>query len=70
MEPTALPDINSIHFVLKFNHEDYVIPLTSPDLLWKHEKFNPDWPLVLVVTGWATNYNDSISTSVEIPILL
>lgn len=59
VKPRFTPNISSMNFVLKFDHEDYLIPLTSPDLLWKHEKFNPSWPLVLLATGWTTNYNNS-----------
>jgi len=60
VKPRVEPDINSMNFVLKFNHTDYLIPLSSPELLWQHEKFNPSWPTALLVTGWNTNYNDSL----------
>lgn len=60
VKPRFTPDIGKMNFILKFDHKDYLIPLTSPDQLWKHEKFNPSWPLVVLVTGWNTNYNDSI----------
>lgn len=49
-----------MNFILRFDQKDYLIPLTRPDLLWTHEKFNRDWPLVLFVTGWTTNYNESM----------
>lgn len=60
VKPKFTPEIDKMNFVLKFDHVDYMIPLTSPELLWKHEKFNPEWPLVLLATGWTTNYNDSV----------
>lgn len=60
VQPRFTPDLSSMNFVLKFDHKDYLIPLTQPELLWKHEKFNPTWPTVLLATGWTTNYNESI----------
>lgn len=60
VKPRFTPNIDEMNFVLKYDNKDYLIPLTKPDLLWKHEKFNPNWPLVLLATGWTTNYNDSI----------
>lgn len=60
VKPRFTPNINEMNFVLKFDNKDYLIPLTKPDQLWKHEKFNPTWPLILLATGWTTNYNDSI----------
>lgn len=59
IKPKFTPDITKMNFVLKFDHKDYLIPLTEPAKLWTHEKFNPRFPVVLLVTGWTTNYNDT-----------
>lgn len=57
MKPRYTPNIAAMNFVLKYNHIDYLIPLDAPENLWTHENFNPDWPLVLFVTGWTANYD-------------
>lgn len=60
VKPRYTPNISEMHFVLKYNHIDYLVKLESPVELWTQEKFNPEWPLVLFATGWTTNYDFSI----------
>lgn len=65
MKPKYTPDIQNMSFILKIDKKDYLIPLTQPHNLWIHEQFNPDWPLVIVVTGWSTNYNNSENSALD-----
>lgn len=65
VQPRFTPNISSMNFVLRYDHKDYLIPLNKPELLWKHEKFNPTWPTVLLATGWKTNYNESANQALD-----
>lgn len=65
VQPRFTPNISSMNFILRFDHKDYLIPLTRPELLWKHDKFNPTWPTVLLATGWKTNYNESENKALD-----
>lgn len=41
------------------------VPLQDPTALWEKPEFNRDNPLVIFVTGWTTNFNetnDALST--------
>lgn len=65
IKPKYTPDISNMSFILKVNHQDYLVPLTEPRQLWTHEKFNADWPLVIFATGWNTNYNTSENSALD-----
>lgn len=65
VKPRTTPDIHNMNFILKYNGEDFLIPLTQPELLWTHEKFNKELPLVLFATGWTTNYNESENSALD-----
>lgn len=35
------------------------VPLEQPKELWKKTEFNAHYPLVIFVTGWTTNFNET-----------
>lgn len=44
------------------------VPLKEPKSLWQHPKFNINWKVVILVTGWNSNINltnDAIETLYE-----
>jgi len=57
VKPKITPNINNMSFILKTKNEDVLIPLTQSEQLWSHASFNPELPLVIVITGWNTDYN-------------
>lgn len=54
-----------MNFVFKVDVDEILIPLTQPERLWAHEKFIREWPLVVFVTGWNTNYNHTINPALD-----
>lgn len=51
-------------YVLKVKDQNITVPLSDPEKLWSLKEFDPKLPLVMLITGWTTNFNDS-----EIPTL-
>lgn len=58
IRPKFLPEITNMYFVLKTKWKDISVPLEQPEKLWTNDEFNKDLPLVLLITGWTTNFND------------
>lgn len=46
-----------MNLVLKKDGLDVEVPLLNAESLWSHEKFDKNLPLVILITGWNTNYN-------------
>lgn len=46
-------------YVLKIGDQNFSVPLTKPTELWSLKEFNPKLPLVILVTGWTTNVNET-----------
>lgn len=59
IRPKFLPKINEMSFVLKTKTKNISVPLEQPEQLWSNAEFNKDLPLVLLITGWTTNVNDT-----------
>lgn len=59
VRPKFLPKINEMNFVLKTKTKNISVPLEQPEQLWSNAEFNKDLPLVLLITGWTTNVNDT-----------
>lgn len=59
VQPKFLPKINEMNFVLKAKTRNISVPLEKPEQLWSLAEFNKDLPLVLLITGWTTNFNDT-----------
>lgn len=57
--------MNNLSLILKFDGSDYKTPLLKTESLWSHEKFNKDLPLVILITGWNTNYNVSENNALD-----
>lgn len=59
IHPRSLPDIMKMNYVLKTKTQNISVPLSDPEKLWSHEEFNRDWPLVIMINGWKTNFNNT-----------
>lgn len=58
--PTFIPNVDEMNFeMLTREHENITIPLLNPEELWTHSKFRQDWDVVLVITGWNSNINET-----------
>lgn len=66
VKPRITPNVTSMRFILKVENEsDILVPLTQPNELWSSDKFNRQLPLVILVTGWTTNYNESENSALD-----
>lgn len=54
---SVLPDVEKMSYVLKAGDKNISVPLNEPEKLWTLQEFNPDLPLIMVITGWNTNLN-------------
>lgn len=45
--------------LLTHSGENITIPLLEPHRLWNHPKFRQEWNVVLLVTGWNSNINET-----------
>lgn len=52
-------------FILKIDNQNITVPLKEPQKLWALKEFNANLPLVLMVTGWTTNANDSENSALD-----
>lgn len=52
-------------YVLKVKDVDIRVPLTTPEDLWTLKEFNPDLPLIMMITGWTTNFNDPTNPTLD-----
>lgn len=60
VRPRFEPDLEAMHYVLMtFDGREIRVPLQQSQRLWRHRLFRPDWPVVLVITGWNSNVNVS-----------
>lgn len=59
IKPRTTPDMANMSYVLKIRNQNISVPLNQPRKLWALREFNPRLPLVMVITGWTTNANDS-----------
>lgn len=58
--PNFTPSVHLMNFeLLTHNGENITIPLLEPHRLWQHSKFHQDWDIVLLVTGWNSNINET-----------
>lgn len=59
IKPRTIPDMANMSYVLKIRNQNISVPLNQPRKLWALREFNPRLPLVMVITGWTTNANDT-----------
>lgn len=57
IKPRITPNINEMNMILRLNGLDEKIPLQHAELLLTSAKFRKDLPLVILITGWNTDYN-------------
>lgn len=57
--PTFTPSIHKMNFEMLNDDDNITIPLLNPEALWTHAKFHQDWDVVLVITGWNSNINET-----------
>lgn len=57
--------MSNMSFVLKIGNQNMSVPLTKPVELWSLKEFNPKLPLVIMVTGWTTNLNDTENPTLD-----
>lgn len=57
--PKVSPDISKMNYILKIGDQSISVPLNEPEKLTSQKEFNLKLPLVMVVTGWLTNFNKS-----------
>lgn len=66
VKPRATPEIGNMSYVLKINNQNISVPLNKPQQLWLLREFNPKLPLVMVITGWTTNFNDTENSALDV----
>lgn len=60
IKPSFTPSVHKMNFeLLTHNGENVTIPLLKPEALWNHPKFNQNWDVILLVTGWNSNINET-----------
>lgn len=60
IKPSFIPNVREMNFeMLTQNNENITIPLFEPERLWNHSKFRQDWDVVLLITGWNSNINET-----------
>ncbi|XP_031628398.1 vitellogenin-2-like [Contarinia nasturtii] len=65
IQPLITPNIDHMNFVLKIENLSIAVPLKEPKQLWTLPEFNPKLPLILMISGWTTNFNDSANPTVD-----
>lgn len=65
VSPRSSPDITNMSFVLKTKNQNISVPLNEPEKLWSLKEFNPKLPLVMMITGWTTNFNDTENPTLD-----
>lgn len=60
INPSFTPSVHRMNFeLLTHSGENITIPLLEPHRLWNHPKFVQDRNIVLLVTGWNSNINET-----------
>lgn len=65
VSPRFSPDISNMSFVLKTKNQNISVPLNEPEKLWSLKEFNTQLPLVMLITGWTTNFNDTENPTLD-----
>lgn len=67
--PRVNPDISKMNYLLKFGDSHISVPLSEPKKLWSLTDFNHKLPLVMVVTGWLTNFHDGLQVNQNLDVI-
>lgn len=65
IKPRTTPEISNMSMILKADGLDEKIPLLQAELLVSSKAFKKDWPLVILITGWNTDYNVSWNPALD-----
>lgn len=65
VSPRSMPNIGNMSYVLKTKDKNISVPLDKPEELWLLKEFNAQLPLVMVITGWTTNFNDTENETLD-----
>lgn len=65
VQPRSMPNIGNMSYILKIGDQNITVPLSEPERLWTLKEFNPKLPLVMVITGWTTNFNDTENDTLD-----
>lgn len=65
VKPRTLPDVANMSYILKIGNQNISVPLDQPEQLWALKEFNPKLPLVMMVTGWTTNFNNTENKALD-----
>lgn len=66
VQSRVTPDIAKMNYVMKVDNQNLLVPLNEPEKLWTLKEFNPDLPLVVMVTGWTSNVNNSENGALDV----
>lgn len=61
MKPKVLPDLGQMNYLLKTRQGDHLIPIETPEKLWKHPSFKRELDTAILVTGWFSNINSTMA---------
>ncbi|XP_063706112.1 vitellogenin-3-like [Culicoides brevitarsis] len=64
-KPFRTPNASEINYVLLTGDENVTIPLTNSVELWRHPSFDPKKKVVVLITGWKTDINET-NTAVDL----
>lgn len=60
VQPRFEPDVTKMNYLLITpQNQEIIVPLTDATALWQHQQFNNDLKVVVVVTGWNSNVNET-----------
>lgn len=58
--PKYTPNINEMNFMLITpDNINITVPLKYPQILWNHPEFRMHWKVVILITGWNSNINNT-----------
>lgn len=66
VSPKVNPHVDKMNFVLKTKSKNVSVPLNKPMDLWKLPEFDANLPLIIFVTGWTTNFNETENTALNV----
>lgn len=64
-EPYKQPNMSELNYVFITGDDNISIPITDSKKLWIHPKFNTKKNVVIMVTGWNSDINDT-NTAAEV----
>lgn len=53
-----------MNFILMNKNKNITVAMNEPQKIWSLEEFNPEYPLVMLITGWDVNCTDNLALNV------